>query len=74
VSHAWRAVVGPNQVLFIGLLAVFEAAVGVLILSGGRRTRLGYAAVIAFYLTLAPCSDGSKPWGFSSCSYRWRCC
>ena len=52
VTDAWRAVVGPNQVFFIGLLVVFEATVGVLILRGGRTTQLGYAAVIGFYLAL----------------------
>lgn len=52
VTDAWRAVVAPNQVLFIGLLAVFEATVGVLTISGGRRTQLGLAGVIAFYLAL----------------------
>jgi hypothetical protein len=52
VTEAWRAVVPPNQDLLIGLLALFEATVGVLILSGGRRTQLGYAGVIAFYLAL----------------------
>jgi hypothetical protein len=52
VTHAWRAVVAPNQVVFIGLLVMFEATVGVLIVSGGRRTQLGYAGVIAFYLAL----------------------
>jgi hypothetical protein len=52
VSHAWRAVVAPNQMLFIGLLVVFEATVGVLSVSGGRRTRLGYVGVIGFYLAL----------------------
>jgi len=31
---------------------VFEAAVGVLALCGGRWTQLGYAGVIAFYLAL----------------------
>jgi uncharacterized membrane protein len=45
-------VVAPNQVLFIGLLVVFEATVGVLSISGGRRTRLGYLGVIGFYLAL----------------------
>lgn len=38
VRDAWRAVVPPNPILFIGLLAVFEATVGVLAVSGGRRT------------------------------------
>ncbi len=42
----------PNQLFFIGLLAVFEAIVGVLVVSGGRRTQLGYMGVIAFYLAL----------------------
>jgi len=52
VTQTWRYVVGPNQGLFIGLLALFEAMVGVLVLSGGSRTRLGYVAVIAFYSVL----------------------
>ena len=52
VTHAWNAVVVPNHVLFIGLLAVFEATAGVLAISGGRKTQLGYLAVIAFYLAL----------------------
>ena len=52
VTQTWRDVVGPNQGLFIGLLAAFEATVGVLVLSGGSRTRLGYVAVIAFYSVL----------------------
>jgi uncharacterized membrane protein len=52
VTDAWRDVVAPNQGLFIGLLAVFEAAVGVLSISGGRWTQLGYGGVVAFYLAL----------------------
>jgi hypothetical protein len=52
VTDTWRSVVGPNQLLFIGLLAGFEAAVGILTILGGRRTQLGYAGVIAFYLAL----------------------
>ena len=52
VTSAWRAVVAPNQYLFIGLLVVFEAVVGVLILSGGRRTRLGLVGAIGFHLAL----------------------
>jgi hypothetical protein len=52
VTDAWRAVVGPNQMLFIGLLVVFEATVGVLVLIGGRWTQLGYLGVIGFYLAL----------------------
>jgi hypothetical protein len=52
VTNAWNAIVVPDHVLFIGLLAVFEATAGVLAISGGRRTQLGYLAVIAFYLAL----------------------
>jgi hypothetical protein len=52
VTDAWRAVVPQNDVWLIGLLAVFEATVGVLALSGGRRTQLGYAGVLAFYSAL----------------------
>lgn len=52
VTDAWRAVVAPNQALFIGLLVAFEATVGALILSGGGRTQLGYVSVIGFYLAL----------------------
>jgi len=52
VTHAWRTVVPPDHVALIGLLAAFEAAAGALIISGGRRTQAGYAAVIAFYLAL----------------------
>lgn len=52
VTSAWRAVVAPHQVFFIGLLVAFEATVGVLILSGGRRTRLGLLGAIAFHLAL----------------------
>ena len=52
VTDAWRAVVAPNEVLFIGLLVVFEATVGVLAVCGGRKTQVGYAGVIAFYCLL----------------------
>ena len=52
VTDTWRDVVGPNQVLFIGLLIVFEATVGFLAIAGGRWTQAGYAGVIAFYLAL----------------------
>lgn len=51
-TDAWRAVVAPNQLFFIGLLIVFEAAVGLLTISGGRRTQVGLVAVIAFYSLL----------------------
>ena len=52
VTTAWRAVVAPDQPVFIGLLVIYEAAVGVLILLGGRRTQLGYVGAIGFHLAL----------------------
>jgi hypothetical protein len=52
VTTAWRAVLAPNQLLFIGLLVAFEAVVGVLILSGGRRTQLGLVGAIGFHAAL----------------------
>jgi hypothetical protein len=52
VTAAWRAVVAPNIFLFISLLVVFEAVVGVLILSGGRKTQVGLLGAIGFHLAL----------------------
>jgi hypothetical protein len=52
VTAAWRAIVAPNQYLFIGLLVAFEAVVGVLILSGGRRAQLGLIGAIGFHVAL----------------------
>ncbi|WP_285102011.1 hypothetical protein [Promicromonospora sp. MEB111] len=52
VTDTWHEVVEPNQVLFIGMLAAFEAVVGVLAMCGGRLTRFAYRCVIVFYLAL----------------------
>ena len=52
ISQTWRAVVPANSVVLIGLLVLFEAVVGVLILGGGRWTQLGYGAAVAFHLAL----------------------
>jgi hypothetical protein len=52
VTAAWRAVVAPNIFLFISLLVIFEAVVGVLILSGGWRTQAGLVGAIGFHLAL----------------------
>ena len=40
VTSAWQAVVVPHAVVFIGLLALFEAVVGVLAVAGGRATQI----------------------------------
>jgi hypothetical protein len=52
VTDTWRAVVAPNQQLFIGLLVVFEAVAGTLILLGGHKTQVGLVAVIGFHVAL----------------------
>lgn len=52
VTRAWETVVVPNHVVFIGLLAAFEAVVGVLAVCGGRWSWLAYQGVIGFYLLL----------------------
>ena len=52
VRDTWASVVAPNQELWIGLLIVFEALVGVLVVAGGRRTQLGMVLVMAFHVAL----------------------
>lgn len=52
VRETWRSVVAPDQALFIGALIAFEAVVGVLILSGGRRAQWGLVAAIGFHVAL----------------------
>jgi hypothetical protein len=52
VTEAWEAVVPPHPLVLIGLLVLFEATTGLLLLSGGRRAQVGYAAAIAFHAAL----------------------
>ena len=52
VRDMWESLVASRQWFFIPLLVVFEAAVGVLLFSGGRKTQLGYVAAIAFHVAL----------------------
>ena len=59
VRDTWASVVVPHHDAWITLLVVFEVAVGVLALSGGRRTQLAYLAAIAFHVALL-----SFGWGF----------
>ena len=59
VRHTWRSVVVPHHEVWIGLLIIFEVAVGLLALSGGKGTEVAYAAAIVFHLALLPFG-----WGF----------
>lgn len=52
VRDTWHSVVAPRQALFIGLLIAYEIMVGVLILSGGRRTEMGLVGAIGMHLGL----------------------
>jgi hypothetical protein len=52
VRQTWRAVVAPNQMIFIPLLILFEATVGVLLLVGGRWAQLGLVCAIGFHVAL----------------------
>jgi hypothetical protein len=52
VRDTWRSIVAPNQLFFIGLLVVFEATVGVLVLLGGRPAELGMAAIVGMHAGL----------------------
>src|SRR4051812_6870431 len=52
VRHAWHAVVVPHHELWIGLLIVFEAAVGLLAVIGGKSLQLAYGLAIAFHIGL----------------------
>lgn len=52
VRNTWESLVVPNQYFFIGLLVVFEAAVGVLILGTGRLPRTGLWAALLMHVGL----------------------
>lgn len=52
VRDTWRDLVVPNHDLFISLLIAFEAAVGLLVLSDGKRAQLGLAAAMP---STSPC-------------------
>jgi hypothetical protein len=50
VRDTWESLVLPNLGFFITLLIVFEAAMGLLVLSGGRRTQVGLIGLIGFHV------------------------
>jgi hypothetical protein len=52
VRDAWRSLVAPHQLFFIGLLVVVEATMGVLVLIGGRRAELGMVGILAMQACL----------------------
>jgi hypothetical protein len=62
VSDTWESLVVPQHHLFISLLVPFETAVGVLVLLGGRATRLAYVAAIGFHVALMVFGFGFWLW------------
>jgi hypothetical protein len=52
VRTAWHSIVAPHQTIFIGLLILFEAVVGVLVLMGGRAAQLGMAGILGMQACL----------------------
>jgi hypothetical protein len=42
----------PHDVIFIGMLIVFEATVGVLVLVAGRPRRIALVLIMAFHVAL----------------------
>lgn len=52
VRDTWASLVVPHQTFFIGLLVVFEAAVGVMVVVGGRGRRVALVLIAAFHVAL----------------------
>lgn len=52
VRDTWQSLVAPNQALFIWLLIAFEAVVGTLVVTGGRRTQVALVAIMGFHVAL----------------------
>jgi hypothetical protein len=59
VRETWESVVVPNHELFIGLLILFEAAAGALVLVEGRVRQVALALLIGFNIALV-----SFGWGY----------
>jgi len=52
VRDTWRALVAPHYLFFIGLLVIFEATMGLLVLSGGRRAEVGMIGILGMHAGL----------------------
>lgn len=59
VRETWESLVVPHHTVFIGLLIVFEATVGLLVLVRGRVRQLALLLLVAFDVALV-----SFGWGF----------
>jgi hypothetical protein len=59
VAHTWTSVVVPHHELWIGVLILFEAGVGLLALGNGRGPGLAYGLTVLFHVGLL-----AFGWGF----------
>jgi len=59
VTDTWESLVVPHAAVFIGLLVVFEAVVGLLVLVPGRTRQVALGLLVAFDVLLV-----SFGWGF----------
>jgi hypothetical protein len=62
VTDTWNTLVLPHQNFFITVLIIFEASMGVLILSGGRRTQAGLIGLIGFHIGQLAFGGVLWPW------------
>lgn len=62
VRDTWGSLVAPRQGLFIGLLVAFELAVGILVVTGGRRTQAALVAIMGFHVGLLAFGWGFWAW------------
>ncbi len=62
VTDTWNTLVLAHQTFFITLLIIFEATMGLLILSGGRRAQIGLLGLIGFHIGQLPFGGVLWPW------------
>jgi hypothetical protein len=62
VTDTWNTLVLPHVNFFITVLIIFEATMGVLILSGGRRTQIGLIGLIGFHIGQLAFGGVLWPW------------
>lgn len=62
VRDTWESLVVPHERLFITALVLFEAAVGVLLLVGGRARQVALVLIAAFNVAVLAFSWWYAPW------------
>jgi hypothetical protein len=62
VTDTWNTLVLAHVNLFITVLIIFEATMGVLVLSGGRRTQVALIALIGFHVAQLAFGGVLWPW------------